>query len=462
MPIKKSFFRAVLATFVLSSLPLLAHKETHLEKWFDQMNIISSHNSSEAISDSALGVNFLGGSGLVQGRVFDLNPIHIQLPRFSAGCGGISYAMGAINIASGEEVVNAIKSILSNAHTYAFELALHTATPLIASISGEIQSYANSFNNTNINSCEMGRSLVNSAWPASQHTSSYICEQGGNNTLFDGLIKRRHNCSKPLDDKSNPQRGLEKKLQKETDLLLGNYNVAWKVFNKIPNLSKEEKDFLLNLTGTLIRYEGECKLFPSKGEEAWKAILHGGVLEKAYSFVPKGEDLVYAELKEKDLLITAKQAWGPKLLAAMESLQRKIQRGRGEESQGSNYAFSLEEETLLQGTKMHLGTLLVLNSRKDGTSKMVSLSQYANLEAFQRLFTFFSQALTRIREVALSLAQAQVNAEDLKNFLLELENVRNQLVEERVKVQSELNAMHQFEKFLREKDAYQRALESLL
>ena len=102
--------------------------DAKIDYFFENFNVASNITSSEYI-DSNLGVNFLGSSGAVRTNVYDVNPIHIQLPSFSAGCSGIDFTLGGINIASKEEMKEALKSIASNGIAYAFLLGVETVSP---------------------------------------------------------------------------------------------------------------------------------------------------------------------------------------------------------------------------------------------------------------------------------------------------------------------------------------------
>ena len=454
---------------------LFAAEESNLDKWFDKMNIIKSTNSAEIIADQSLGVHFLGGTGTVRTRVIDLNPVHIQMPQFSAGCGGISYSMGAINLISGKDLINSGKAILSNAKTYAFELALQTATPIVSSTMGQLQDYANQFNSNNINSCEIARSLINAAAPATDNISGAICEYGGSNVLMDDLIQRRHKCNQ---NDGNIKSNLVRKAEQESDVLVQNYNLAWKVFNKMDNLSLEDKNLLLNLTGTIIsRRDNEdsppsISIYPSKGKEVWQTILNGGTIEGAYAFIIKKEkdsqgnlssidDLVQAGIEKREWMIGLRQAWQPRFLRAMQSLQKKIQGGPLEGSEKGE--LSLEETKLLDGCKVPIGTLLVINSRKGSDANLGSLQDYASVEASIRLYHFFLEALTKIKEVALSLNKAQIGeskVKEVESWIRELDKLSLELAGERNQIQNRLTSIMQFEKFLREKDDFQRSLES--
>lgn len=186
----------ILSCTLLGSSTLLGKNslEGQINQFFDQFNVVANNTSSE-YENSSLGVNFLGAGGTVRTTVFDVNPVHIQLPSFSAGCGGIDYTLGGINVVSAKEMREALKSIASNGISYAFLLGIETVSPLVSSTMKQIQTWANQLNAININSCELATSLVQGVWPKGQRASSYICEHAGSSSpIFRDLIEAKHGC----------------------------------------------------------------------------------------------------------------------------------------------------------------------------------------------------------------------------------------------------------------------------
>lgn len=250
-----------LLTFFLFPLSLMAVSKDAMDRWYNSMNILVHQDSMEALN-SDLGVHFLGGTGTVRSRVYDVSPIHINLPTFSAGCGGIDYTMGAINIASKDEMIKALKSIMSNAGSYAFLLGLEVVSPMITDVTTRIQDWANQLNSININSCEIGASLVQGVWPQSEASKKYICQNVATGIpQFKDLIETRHKCH----EDEGFQDKIAKKAAKNTDLFVGNYNIAYTVLRKFPDLDPLTKQLFLNLTGTVVS-QGNKTIFSLRKE----------------------------------------------------------------------------------------------------------------------------------------------------------------------------------------------------
>lgn len=409
----------------------------------ENLQILSKHNDGEVVASEELGVNYIGGTGMARGDVVDLNPVHVALPSFKAGCGGIDYAMGSFHIASGKEMKKALKAIISDGIGYAFQLGLETLSPSVAETVSKIQGFANQLNSININSCEMAQSLVNSAWPSQKNADQFICQQASNNAFKD-LIEVRHKCHT---DSAEAQKIISK-ATKKSDLLAGDYNIAKKVFDKL-NLTSEEKNFFLNITGTVASLNGNVTTYPPREVKTLDILLHGGTLRDAYHF--EGEYGVV----QKPLTIPAGSSWKEKKSRAMRSLLKKISRP----TQGDG-ALDPDEEALMNGSKLPIGTLLVLKTRGGSASNLVSLDDYAEIEAFASLKDAIFDVLYEVRSLAVILLDAQVSDEKLKDYIQGIDRVKGSLNFENNKIMKKIAQIQELEKWLREVERNQRVMAS--
>ncbi|MTH94759.1 conjugal transfer protein TraH [Roseibium sp. RKSG952] len=80
---------------------------------------------------------------------------------YKAGCGGIDLYGGAFSFANSEQYTQLLRSIGANAAGYAFQLALQTAMPDIASVIETIQRKILALNQHFGNSCQLAQGLVN-------------------------------------------------------------------------------------------------------------------------------------------------------------------------------------------------------------------------------------------------------------------------------------------------------------
>ena len=275
-----------------------------------------SNTTSPELINSQLGVHYIGGTGEVRSGVYDVNPIHVSLPSFSAGCGGIDYNFGGINIASKDEMKRALKSIASNSVGYAFLLGLETVSPSVASTMKQVQTWANQLNAVNINSCEIASSLVQGAWPKTQRASSYICEHSGSSSpLFKDLIEAKHGCR---DDSQKREEAYKNVAKNNKNILIENYNIAWKALEN-SNLDKETKELFMNMSGTIVVREGhEIKVYPPQFKKAMDILRTGGAIQNGYKI---NDDDIGVQLSP--IIISSQHAWKSKIHKILTSLQNR-------------------------------------------------------------------------------------------------------------------------------------------
>lgn len=409
----------------------------------DRFQIINKNNSADVVASKELGVNFIGGSGRVRADVIDLNPVHVSLPKFKAGCGGIDYNMGAFHIASGEEMVNTLKAIIKNGAGYSFQLALETVSPSVAEKVAKVQEFANVLNTANINSCEMAQNLVNAAWPSSEAADQFICQQS--NSAFgkhgQNFIEGRHKCHANIGDAKDKAL---KEQSKNTDLLAGDYNLAKRIFAKM-SLSQEEQNFFLNITGTVVSINGQVTTYPPKAIKTCDILLNGGNLTDSYKF--DGD----FEIKQEPLIISTENSWSQKRLKAIQSLYEKIKMGK----EGDGTLTQVETE-LLNSSKLPLGTLLTLKTRSENYGAILDLLSYAEIEAYESIREAVFSVLLEMRGLAITLLGAQVAPEDLKSFIAAIDETKANITFESSKLIGKITEIQQLEKWLRDVEMNQR------
>ena len=125
---------------------------------------------------------YSGGSLFLRDQVRDVQIMHVDLPSYRAGCGGIDLFVGGFSFVDSDSINNFFQQIMNNAKGYAFQLAMETATPEIAHVIQYIQDVAQKMNNSNISSCEMAEDLVGGLWPRVRATQQHICQDIGSQT----------------------------------------------------------------------------------------------------------------------------------------------------------------------------------------------------------------------------------------------------------------------------------------
>jgi len=446
-------------SFLLLPALLFGNLDKDMGEFFDKFNVASNTSSPEFLH-SQMGVHFLGGGGAVRTGVYDVNPIHINLPNISSGCGGIDYALGGINVASKAEMKAALKSIASNGVGYAFLLSMETLSPVVASTMKQIQTWANQLNAININSCDIGTSLVQGMWPKSQRASSYICEHAStSNSQFTDLIEAKHGCR---DDRSKRTQAIAKVRKENADVLVGNYNIAWRALSNAP-FDDETKNLFMTLTGTIVVIEmpegasrpKEIFIYPPQHKKAIELLRFGGTLEKAYK-IEKGKQGIEAVKVEVDpMTIPPESSWKAKVAKILKSLQSKLLQERHQK----DVSFSEEEASLLKTTNFPIGSLLSLMTQYNGQGATYSIDRYSDLIAVDRVLKFAEEVVRETMNNAEALRAAQVNGYELDEYIkqvgsvlkdlqaMNLENIQNIVAEHQV-----IDFLIQSDKILREKE----------
>ena len=369
-------------------------------------------------------MHFLGGTGVVRTAVYDVNPIHTSLPSISAGCGGIDYTLGGINIASSGEMKKALQSVLSDGIAYAFLLSIETVSPVISSSMKQVQTWANQLNAMNLNSCEIGSSLVQGMWPKSQRASAYICEHAApTQKLFKDMIEAKHGCR---EDPSAHQQVINTIRSQNTGIFVGSYNVAWEALDKF-KLDVDTKNLFMNITGTIVVYDTpneqkKVSVFPPQYKKAIDLLRLGGKMEKAYQIkVANGKETIDVEIGL--LEIEQEASWNHKVYQALHSIQDKIL----DERTKTSVALSDFEKNIIDTTHFPIGSLLSLMAHYNGKGSMIALDRYSDLIAFDRVIEFAREVVRSTLRQAESLRSAQISGYELDEYIKQVNQVLREL-----------------------------------
>jgi conjugative transfer pilus assembly protein TraH len=112
-----------------------------------------------------------------------IQPIHLQAPRLSIGCGGIDMVMGGFSYLSVDQIIEKFKAITASAPAFAFKMALSELCEECDSIMTELENIADLMNNMNFSACQ-----------ASQKIGAYVGEAFNQNLMSgqsDGYINQR-------------------------------------------------------------------------------------------------------------------------------------------------------------------------------------------------------------------------------------------------------------------------------
>lgn len=154
-------------------ISLFADMQTYLNN-----TIKANYEGAGSYKGQVRGAYTLGGAKIKYGVGNSYNPINIQLPSIKMGCGGIDATFGGFSTLNEEYLIKFLKSVMSQAPAFVWQLALSTLDKDTANILNELQKMANAANAFNLNACSTSQKLVD-------YSKSFF-EDGVQNSLNSG------------------------------------------------------------------------------------------------------------------------------------------------------------------------------------------------------------------------------------------------------------------------------------
>jgi len=407
----------VILLLLLHFSPCFGDLNKELNSFFDKFGS-SVGVSSADIYDGQKAGYATGGGTIIRNRVMNSKLLTVNLPKFDAGCGGIDIFAGGFSFINNDQLVNTLKGIGSSAIGYAFLLGLETVSPQVANTIKQLQSWSNTINSLNINSCETASQLVGSVWPRKTMASQQICRTAGSKKgLFSDYVSARHRCSQDGEYEDTMNRVSSD--AEFRDVLTDQYNIAWEAIKKqeILSQSRELSEFMMSLMGTIIvRKDGgiDIESWPTKinNEDFLKVLLEGGTATIYGCENLKDEKCLW--IKEREITVTESQAWVGKVRNQLTEMQNRIL--------GDEELYDSEKE-LLNKTRLPLYKIVnVMTAYKKGHCP-IDLYQVAELVAMDLLIQYIREAIQLVREGASQLRRGQMYADPLDEYLEDLRRV---------------------------------------
>ena len=407
--------------FLCCFLPLsiVAALQEELNKYLSQVNTYSHVDKNEIYYSQRAGY-MTGGGVSIRNSVTDTKFVNVSLPKFDAGCGGIDIFSGGLSFISHDQFITALKNIVSAGQGYAFMLGIETVSPTIASTMKQMETWANNINSLGINSCDVATGIVGSVWPRRTAAKQQICRSAKSRTAFAaGYINARHQCSEEGDYANTMQEMAKNPIYQ--DMLLDEYNLAWKAIQKQPFLAKEDnKKFaeeIMSLTGTIIvRNDAASTIehWPSRVyDESFMQILLEGGTTKVYQCMGKNKNNCLT-ISTQDLTISAEQSWKGRIKQALASIQQKIL---------TDTALSNEEIDLLSKSRIPLFKIVNVLTAYQRQTSPVSLYEVADIVGTEMLIQYLREIIGTMRLAAVQLERGQMYDFDIKSYIEELDRV---------------------------------------
>lgn len=225
-----------------------------LEHFFNAFGSNSNHTKPHAFHDQAAG-HYAGGGFYMAQRNKTIQPLQVSLPHISMNsCGKINMYFGALSFVKSGELQELGKGIMQGAPMYAVQLALKTASPQLENTVMSNLEKALEMARSLLNSCQLNQQIVGGFLPKNSAATEQLCKDMAASGNMDSFMARLK-CGK--DEVRDEQ--IQKAKEKHPDLLVGEYNLVWKVIQKLPEYrdNQELAELIMNLVGTIIsRKEG--------------------------------------------------------------------------------------------------------------------------------------------------------------------------------------------------------------
>lgn len=432
--------------------PLTAGVNQDLGRFFNKLGGASNVTRAGAYKDQAAGF-YTGGNLFARNQVHHSQLMHMQLPDFRAGCGGIDMFMGAFSHISSERMIEALKTIGSNMASYAMLLAIETMSPQVKNILTELNDMAQKLNQANINSCEIAATTLGSVWPKSDASKRHLCKMIGTDKRygsFSDYAAARQGCG--AGGKRDQTIEAAQSDPRFKAMLGTEFNLAWMAIQENAFLREDRQlaEFFMSVSGTIIsRKEGDAYTLVTRIPLADKgdllsALLYGG--EVRLYRCANLEDNKCLATREHTLFITPENALVQKVKNLLVSIQNKVYHDQ---------PLSKAEIDFLNATRLPFYKIInVSTAYRRGTSP-VDIIDYAELGAVDILFQYLSEILDVIHESVHHMRLNQVDDTQINRFQNALLESRRRIKERRM---GSFKQMEQIMGIVRKTELLERSL----
>jgi len=398
-----------------------------LDGYFNGLGFSTNVTAPQAYHGQQAGF-YTGGSLFMRNASTDLQLAQVQLPNYRSGCSGIDLFAGGFTFVDSEKLTEMSQKIMNSAGSYAFTLALETATPALTNVLSKIQGIANTVNQANINSCETAESLVGGMWPKTREVQHQVCQDIGNSkNIFSDWAEAKQKCG--MGDQFSSTMDRARADPEYKNRVFDSGNVTWRALKQNPLFSGDDElaEFMMSLSGTIIISKN------GKGDDApviynppmpslmdlhsnnlVKALLETGTVN-IYVCDTVTEDGCLHPKPDGKITITPDRAFGSRIKAMLEDMVQKII---------SDKPITKKEIGLLQSTSLPIYKMLNVQVAFAKDKDFLQIPNYAEAIATDILYQYLEQSLQIIRNsVAASLtpddflAKLQPNIDAELNFL---------------------------------------------
>ena len=399
---------ACLAAASLATTPALAGVEGDMNSFFNSAGAAANVSGPTAFDGQSAGY-YSGGSLWTRFPNKTINPVNIQLPKASGGCGGIDLFGGSFSFINSDEIVATLKATANNAIGFAFQLAIDSISAQIGGVMKDMSHKIQQMNEFNMNSCQAAQAAVGALWPKMDGASQTICQNLGRSSgLFSDEAKARHECQEQntrtsvAGGSSDPQAELVKSK---------NYTWYALMSNAANAPEAEYAEWLMTMVGTVIyvaplpgEEKGSFRFIAPASWDTYTALLDGTGTQPAQKLDCAGSTAADGCLNPlpQALNISTAMAYKTRIEGMINSIRDKIR---------TNGTLTSAEINLLGMSSIPLYKILVVNEASHFGLGAGDIKGLAEIVAVEVLVAQLERNLDDV-----SRAQFSADTPDQANF----------------------------------------------
>lgn len=405
-----------------------------LTSFFNNMGLDSNVTPPGAYKGQEAGY-YTGGSLYARTRVRDLQIMQMTVPSYRSGCGGIDLFTGGFSFIDSEHLIEMFKDIMNNAKSFAFTLALESATPMINNVIKFMQEQAAKINSMNINSCETAAALVGSVWPRTQEAQRKVCADIGNsNGIFTDYAQSKQKCGNAGEFSST----MAKAQGAKKNMVFDQGNLAWKAIQQNDFLKKDPQlaKLFMSLSGTIIvRKSGS-------GDDAENDFIHKPSLATNTSLLRTllngGKATIYGCQDHDECLNVEKTVINIDAEHSLKKLVNKTLQSMAEKFT-SDTAISSSDKGLMEATTLPIQKMLNVQMAFYKEKEILDITSYTDIVALDILFQYLNENLNVVRASAINLHYSD---DIMGQFIKGIDDARKELRKEQSNAYAEITTVN--------------------
>ncbi|WP_342259867.1 conjugal transfer protein TraH [Candidatus Tisiphia endosymbiont of Metellina segmentata] len=401
LTMSSSLYFSIIVTILLIHVPIAL--AWNIGDVFQGMSV--NVTKPDSYQDQAAGYYAAGGLSMRTSKT-SFNPISMTPPSLTMSCNGIDAYLGSFSIISGDELVQLMKNIGTQAKAYAFSLGLKTFAPQIENALKDLRNLAMEMNQFAKGDCEMTKAIFASILPKDSAMRESVCKDMQAQSGMDYFAAGKR-CRNDLEQKQ----ALQQAQNKDPELMLNNYNIFIKAAEKA-GIPLDMRSSIMSMTGTIIIKDNNVYFFDSlaKDEKSWITHLKGG--ESASIYTCDNSSCLNPTL-QRNISILPEQSYQGKAKTKLDDLKSKL---------ASNSEFNNIDIMFLSsiGEAFPIYDYITLES----ISGITILDSSSELIASYSLLQHLKEIISEVRKAVTLLQTKQVADQHLVEYLKSLDRVQ--------------------------------------